>query len=137
MSDGGILASRNELHRNVRNRSSDLGLGSIRIEVFFPAFDEMQFFEVVEVLQDDLDGAFSLGRLCFSDDTVGASSECLAKLVLGSVVAMLVGDDAGSTVLDGLLVIAVGLAVEFVEHAGDYVGDLVREMLGAGVVGRR
>jgi len=29
-------------------------------------------------------------------------------------------------VLDELLVIAVGLAVEFVEHAGDYTGDLVR-----------
>ena len=27
---------------------------------------------------------------------------------------------------DELLVIAVGLAVEFVEHAGDYTGDLIR-----------
>ena len=43
------------------------------------------------LLQDDLDGAFSLGRLCFSDNAVGASSECLAKLVLGSVVATSVG----------------------------------------------
>jgi hypothetical protein len=32
----------------------------------------------------------------------------------------------GRRVLDELLVIAVGLAVQFVEHAGDYTGDLVR-----------
>ena len=36
-----------------------------------------------------------------------------------------------------LLVVAVGLAVQFVEHAGDYTGGLISEMLGAGVVGRR
>jgi hypothetical protein len=48
-----------------------------------------------------------------------------------------VGEGASSAVLDKLLVIAVGLAVEFVEHAGDYTGDLIREMLGAGIVGRR
>jgi hypothetical protein len=29
-------------------------------------------------------------------------------------------------VLDELLVIAVGLAVQFVEHAGDYTGELIR-----------
>jgi len=39
------------------------------------------------LLQNDLDGAFPLGRLCFSDDAVGSSSEGPAKLVLGSVVA--------------------------------------------------
>jgi hypothetical protein len=32
-------------------------------------------------------------------------------------------------VLDELLVIAVGLAVEFVEHAGDYTSDLIRQCL--------
>jgi hypothetical protein len=32
-------------------------------------------------------------------------------------------------VLDELLVVAVGLAVEFVEHAGDYTGGLIRQCL--------
>jgi hypothetical protein len=81
------------------------------------------------LLQDDLDGAFSLGWLCFSDDAVGSSSESPAKLVLGSVVAMSVGVLWVGGVLDELLVIAVGLAVEFVEHAGDYTGGLIRQCL--------
>jgi hypothetical protein len=45
------------------------------------------------------------------------------------VVATLVGVLWVDAELDGLLVIAVGLAVEFVEHAGDYTGDLIRQCL--------
>ena len=46
-----VRTSRNELHGQVWQRSFDRCLGGIRIEVFPPAFDQLQFFEVVEVLQ--------------------------------------------------------------------------------------
>lgn len=39
------------------------------------------------LLQDDLDGAFSLGRVCLSDNAIGTGTERLAEPVLGPVIA--------------------------------------------------
>lgn len=78
------------------------------------------------LLQDDLDCNFAIWAIGLTNDTVRSSTQCLPELVARPVVTCLVYDCvSGAFARHGLAVVAVGLAMQLVEHVCHFDGKSV------------
>lgn len=76
------------------------------------------------LLQDDLDGDLAVRAFSLANNAIGASTEGAAELVFGSMrkiwLVCLTWPSKAAIVEVLLLVVALGLTVKAVEHAGNY-----------------
>jgi hypothetical protein len=73
------------------------------------------------LLQDDLDGDLAGRAVCLADDAIRAGAQGSAEAILGPITTSVrEGQACGRCEGCALLVVALGLAIEAVEHSGDW-----------------
>jgi hypothetical protein len=78
------------------------------------------------LLQDDFDSDLALGAVGLAHDAVCAGAQCLSEAVSGSAIVVSACEEVCAPHGKyGLAVIAVGLAVQLVEHVCHYDSALV------------